>query len=1447
MLTPFEFTLKSNNSILVDQDRDLEKKASSNKKSSTDDENDLLTDFSFSAIYSSFVSNHPNNSKKERKINKDKFLYDSNIIQKKRFISNDKIKIKDKEIFDFNFHNLNVKLYKTPRTRSLFTNNNESVKSLNKNRRASGSDICVNRYFNSTSNLTSNERPYLFKSDDSYCINSNFFSRGYIIPYKSYDRNKDCKKPTDYSIFNSRTNLSEFQLNNQKKHCNVEASEKKYDESTTKSYTLFDSISNNCSNFFSPSIDVIHKSKKKWDFLSFDEASYFNKNLKNFSEINLKSNHSRPLTKSKRSLSFQINSSIDDFSNDKITSSNSNSNIISSTPKTQKDKTNKTLPKFENTSFNYAFYKNSTTFNELFRKNNKHNNAITNKKKLNVNINLFGKNIKTLKKNFKKKNISKLRLTKKIKNDCDNENKINCDKCGDFIVGEFLKALNQIYHVYCLKCYQCNKRITKKFFLYELHDKKQDKKSQIPLCEYDYFKILNLLCFVCNSPIRNDYILAFGNKYHINHFKCEFCDKVFDINENYYEKEKKVYCHYHYSKLFAYLCNGCNSPIFKKYIEVNENNNDYKWHIECYMVYKYWNICIGFQEIGLKDTKLDDDTSSIVLDSKLHLLSNQKKLKSKITNCWIFLSKFEEGSAILISDMLIYACNMNWKNLLFSTSKLIMLIDNLFNALDKVFDFSILTSYKHDNNKTIQNSNESFFFITFKEQYELVKKHSKVTTDKIIEYLSLFFKSKESSSQDVLPLNLLLVINDIVTNLKIVIKYGLSESLKINKFLNNSNSLDYFIKTIIESQKIIDFQKTDNTDYNFILCITLPVSETCHFCFQIINSLCIRFEKNLSHFHCFNCFKCQRLIDKNEIHKATFNHNNKLLLCGDCNTKSSYTKFEIMTDLSLYVYLTKISFLRLKTDFYEFLDSDLNYTEVKKCFDYDSNLSSSLTDWKQNKKKFNYINLINEITNFRLKKLDKTFLNSKKKNVLSYVSSVDSSLKQKIVDENKSSVHFSDKKKQSPVKNLLNIIDNLNESFVDDTFDFLKKGNSLFLDDIYKIIVTEQAREQRPNAFKHHNNLYQKQKITKSTLSNEVVNSTNLSCMQTLSVSSKMNPKFNDFFVLDSYKPKYYCELTKNEHFLLRHLAIKALLMIDNENFNKEELLNIIQVKKQSNFWEKIKLYGSSNIKKKKISVFGVDLYKLTKEYGIYSNLALGPKKVKIPIVINDIINALKQKDLSVEGIFRLNSNIKKLKELADQINKNPLKSPDFKNESAVQLAALMKKWLRELPIPLLTFDFYNLWIFSQQHKNPKIRNRILLLCYCLLPRSHRSLADVLMKFFFWVSSFAEVNQDCGSKMDIHNLATVLAPNILYSKKINNSESQSGDTHFLAIEVVNQLIEFHENICIIPSDMLYCFDKCKFTNYNDEMLNSREIMIKIDETIKKNPEIIGFMTFDTNS
>jgi hypothetical protein len=68
---------------------------------------------------------------------------------------------------------------------------------------------------------------------------------------------------------------------------------------------------------------------------------------------------------------------------------------------------------------------------------------------------------------------------------------------------------------------------------------------------------------------------------------------------------------------------------------------------------------------------------------------------------------------------------------------------------------------------------------------------------------------------------------------------------------------------------------------------------------------------------------------------------------------------------------------------------------------------------------------------------------------------------------------------------------------------------------------------------------------------------------------------------------------------------------------------------------------------------------------------------------------------------------------------------------------------------------------------------------------------EILFTFMNWTASFSHIDEESGSKMDIHNLSTVVTPNILYSK---NKDSGMDDS-FLAIEAVHTLIEYNEAMC----------------------------------------------------
>ena len=199
----------------------------------------------------------------------------------------------------------------------------------------------------------------------------------------------------------------------------------------------------------------------------------------------------------------------------------------------------------------------------------------------------------------------------------------------------------------------------------------------------------------------------------------------------------------------------------------------------------------------------------------------------------------------------------------------------------------------------------------------------------------------------------------------------------------------------------------------------------------------------------------------------------------------------------------------------------------------------------------------------------------------------------------------------------------------------------------------------------------------------------------------------------------------------------------------------------------------------------------------------MGPGSLKVPSLVQEAVSAMKTMDMSVEGVFRKNGNIKRLNDVKAEIDAKGAVEVDLSKENPVQVAALLKKFLRELPDPLLTHKLFKLWITSQRIEEADRRRRLLHLTCCLLPKAHRDTLEVLFTFMNWVSSFSHVDEESGSKMDIHNLATVITPNVLYSPykdepKLGKAEGGVDET-FLAIEAVHSLIECNESMCEVSS------------------------------------------------
>ncbi|GAA5978747.1 hypothetical protein JCM11641_006164 [Rhodosporidiobolus odoratus] len=311
--------------------------------------------------------------------------------------------------------------------------------------------------------------------------------------------------------------------------------------------------------------------------------------------------------------------------------------------------------------------------------------------------------------------------------------------------------------------------------------------------------------------------------------------------------------------------------------------------------------------------------------------------------------------------------------------------------------------------------------------------------------------------------------------------------------------------------------------------------------------------------------------------------------------------------------------------------------------------------------------------------------------------------------------------------------------------------------------------------------------------------------------------------------PKLLSELSALEYFIVKHVA--AVLLSNEPGLRDvitlEELLDIIDARKNT-FWGKLFKGGEKKKEVKKKGVFGIPLEVLVERNGADSMHGASPGSLRIPSFVDDVISAMKQMDMSIEGIFRKNGNIRRLKDLTEALDRDS-GAVSLSDDNPVQLAALLKKFLRDLPDPLMTFKLFQLFIAAQRIEDEDSRKKVLHFCCCLLPKQHRDTMEVLFVFLKWVASFSHVDEETGSKMDLQNLATVISPNILYAK----GKDPARDESFSAARVVHELLELQDEFWEVPPECLSILnDRELFAN--PSQLTSKEILARAENHVRLN-------------
>jgi hypothetical protein len=675
-------------------------------------------------------------------------------------------------------------------------------------------------------------------------------------------------------------------------------------------------------------------------------------------------------------------------------------------------------------------------------------------------------------------------------------------------------------------------------------------------------------------------------------------------------------------------------------------------------------------------------------------------------------------------------------------------------------------------------------------------REAKLLCKKIVAFFALLSKTQETGVRKLgVTQELLALVTGLAHYLKLLIRICLQGALKVERDQQSPDGLHNLLDGLGDMETV----KNDDRSLEIATGTTgLAASDSdhCTICRQAIEDECARLGERRWHVACLKCSHCSRELDQN-LEDCRWSDKDQRIYCNNCDGRSPDTVggFERVTRLQQYVFLLRVALARLL----EILRSSgtLPHTSDDPNLNgYNSNEGHRLPDQEDpqllrsdtRSKSYggpvdetpapsSYENTLNDVRRLRSTRMDKHLSSSTKKARTSRVMDGPDGRPMRPGSADGSNTNHGG----------FQIVEERDSNGQSRTDLMFGHQDALTLDDIPRIVAAERDKEQRPNAYKHvRNELFRTSATEPKLLQNGHQRNFSGGNGLDLPGAGDLSPQPRR----DTGK-KYFSELSALEYFIIRHVAVIAMQPLLDGHFTMEELLNLIETRKPT-FWNKMgkafKNDGKKNTKKK--GVFGVPLDVIVDRDGADSTDGVGPGALRIPALVDDAIATMRKMDLSVEGVFRKNGSIKRLNDTVVIIDKEGCDAVDLSKENVVQVAALLKRYLRALPDPLLTFKLHRLFIASQKIADEDKRRRILHLTCCLLPKVHRDCLEILCNFFNWVASFHQIDEESGSKMDTHNLATVIAPNILFT----NAKTPVDD-NFLAIEVVHALIEFNEEMC----------------------------------------------------
>ncbi|KAL7373002.1 hypothetical protein ABVT39_025565 [Epinephelus coioides] len=184
---------------------------------------------------------------------------------------------------------------------------------------------------------------------------------------------------------------------------------------------------------------------------------------------------------------------------------------------------------------------------------------------------------------------------------------------------------------------------------------------------------------------------------------------------------------------------------------------------------------------------------------------------------------------------------------------------------------------------------------------------------------------------------------------------------------------------------------------------------------------------------------------------------------------------------------------------------------------------------------------------------------------------------------------------------------------------------------------------------------------------------------------------------------------------------------------------------------------------------------------GLDEHLKRSGREIALPL--EACVMMLLETGMKEEGLFRIAAGASKLKKLKAALDCSTSQLEEFYSDPHA-VAGALKSYLRELPEPLMSYQFYDEWIQASSVSDPDKRLQALWVVCDKLPKNNKTNLRYLVKFLAKLAQDSEVN-----KMTPSNIAIVLGPNLLWAKTEGTLAEMAAATSVHVVAIVEPIIQ----------------------------------------------------------